>query len=356
MRSNGESEVSLIDVLNIFLRQRRLIVGIGIGLAAITAVVLLVKPKAYTSQASFIIQKKDQAAAAGLAAQLGMDLPTSDPNQSPAFYAALVKTPDVLEQLLDTTFRTSTNSKPQSLAVIWNFSDKSPQNQRQAVLDKLEKVISSDASAKLDLVTVKVVTRDAVLSKELADAVVGQVNWFNLRTRQSRAAAERQFDERLVSDVGAQLRRAEDEAQSFLQENQQARMSAALEMQKQRLTRQLDILNARYITLVTAYDRARMDEVRDTPVITLIEKPRLPIKPDSRGLIKKTILSFLLGIGLGLVLSILRQAFRTTRSSAGMDAREFQQLLAETSKDVRRLWVGRRSHRTAKSGSPAELS
>lgn len=353
-----EGEISLINILNLLLRQRWLILSIAGAVALVTAAVVILAPKTYTVGSSFIIQKRDQTpAAAGIAAQLGMDLLGADANQSPAFYAALIKTPDVLDRLVDTVFATSTNPRPRPLAAIWDISRKSPVLQRQAVIEKLQKTVSSSTSQKLDLVLLSVATNDPLLSRELADAIFEQVNWFNLRTRQSRAAAERQFDQRLVEEVGTDLRNAEDETQRFLQENQQPRMSAALEMQKQRLTRRLEILNARYVSLVTAYDRARIDEVRDTPVITVIERPRLPVQPDSRHLAKRILLMLLLGLVLGAIIALVRQILSNTRLSADGDAQEFHQLLGETSSDVRRLWTEvKKRPRRGKRGAASELS
>jgi len=346
-RRTAVTEISLINILNIFLRQRWLILGVAALLGVVTAIALLISPSTYTVESSFIIQKRDQPPAAGIAAQLGMDLGMVDASQSPAFYAALVKTPDVLDRLVDTTFVTTADAKPRRLASIWGISGGSRELVRRQVIDRLNKVVSSTVSPKLDLVVVDVTTRDAVLSRSLADAIIDQVNWFNLRTRQSRAAAERQFDERLVQEVGGDLRQAEDAMQEFLQRNQQPRMSAELEMEKQRLARRLEILNARYVSVVTAFDRARIDEVRDTPVITVIQKPRSPGEPDPRGVPKKTVLMFLLGLFLGCVIALIRHLLVNVRTSGDVDAREFHELIDQTSGDVRRLLsiVGARSRR-----------
>jgi uncharacterized protein involved in exopolysaccharide biosynthesis len=344
---SSNDEISLINVLNVFLRQRWFILSIATGVALATTIVILSGARTYTVESSFIIQKRDQPPVAGLAAQLGMDVNGVDATQSPAFYAALIKTPDVLDRLVDTTFTTSTDPKPKTLASTWKISNDNVGVTRRSVIDKLQKVVSSSVSQKLDLVVLRVTTGDPELSRQLAEAILRQVNWFNLQTRQSRAAAERQFDERLVAEVGADLRRAEDETQQFFQRNQQPRMSAELEMEKQRLTRHLEILNARYVSVVTAYDRARIDEVRDTPVITVIQRPRLPISADSRSLPRKTLLMFLLALALGSIAALVRHALASVRSSIDGDAKEFHQLLDETSGDVRRLWtiVGPRSRR-----------
>lgn len=342
-----DEDLSLINILNVFLRERWLILGIA-GLMALVALVsMLFAPRKYTVETSFIVQKRDQPAVAGIAAQLGMDLNGADASQSPAFYAGLVKTPDVLDRLVDSTFTTSTNPKPRTLATIWNIEGGTPNERREEVIEKLQDMVSSSVSLKLDLVVLQVVTHDPELSKELADAIVRQVNWFNLSTRQSRAAAERQFAERLVAEVGTDLRGAEDEAQQFFQRNQQSHLSAALEMERQRLARRLEILNARYVSVVTAYDRARIDEVRDTPVITVIQRPKVPVRPDSRNPAKKTVLWFLLGLGLGSIVAIARQVFSNLRASRDGDAQEFHHLLGETSGDVRKLWskVGQRARK-----------
>lgn len=331
------SGVSVVDLLNVLLRQRLLVISVTAAALILTALYLAFAPRIYTVKTSFVVQKKDRNSAAGLAAQLGMDLSGSEGSESPGFYAALVKTPDVLEHLADTVFQTSNDPKPRSLSAIWSISAGTPLERRKKVIDRLQRAISASPALKLDLVMLDVVTRDPLLSKDIADAVLSQINWFNLRTRQSRAGAERQFDERLLSEVQSQLRQAEDETQQFYQRNQQARLSAGLEMEKQRLARRLEIMNSRYVSLVTAYDQARIDEVRDTPVITVIEKPTLPVKPDSRRSLQKMILMLVLGALLGAVLALGREGVLWLRSAQASEAKEFARLLGDTSADMRRL-------------------
>ena len=351
-----DEQISIVDIANAVLRRRWLVVGTAAAFALATLGYLLIAPRTYSVQSSFIIQKRDATPAAGLAAQLGMDVSGADANESPAFYAALVKTPDVLDHIVDSTFTTSSNTAPRTLAKIWNVKAKSREAEREAVIEKLQAAVSSNVSQKLDLVTLTVKTDDAQLSKQLTDAILQQINWFNLKSRQSRAAAERQFDERLVQEVGGDLRAAEDAAQQFMQANQQPHMSAALEMEKQRLSRRLEILNARYISVVTAYDHARIDEVRDTPVITEIQRPRMPVRADSRRIPQKTGLMLLLGLFVGLVAAVATQVFSASRSSSTSDIREFRRLWDETSHDVTRLWRGVRHRSEPDIQSPADLT
>jgi len=73
-------------------------------------------------------------------------------------------------------------------------------------------------------------------------------------------------------------------------------------------------------TLVQSYEQARIAEVRDTPVITVLEKPFLPPGPDERRLVLSAALGIVLGGMAGIVLVFLIEAF--CRPVAGDQARK----------------------------------
>ena len=81
-------------------------------------------------------------------------------------------------------------------------------------------------------------------------------------------------------------------------------------------------------TLVQAYEQARISEVRDTPVITVLQAPFLPPGPDDRRLLLSAALGIVLGGMAGIVFAFLIEAFG--RPSQGDPARE----------DFQRTWDG----------------
>ena len=335
--SSEEDGISLLTVSSVLLRRRRFILGIAAGLALVIAVTRLVRPPKYTVTSAFIIQKRDQSAAAGLAAQFGVDVAGTDPSQSPVLYSSLVKQPDMLGHLVDSTFSTSDDPQPRTLSAIWEIDERNPVLRRDRTLLKLTDAISSGVGLKVEVVTLDITTADPLLSAELSTALLAQVNRFNFGTRQSQATAERRFTEQRLHDVEREMRRVEDSVQTFLQRNRQSLLSPELELDKQRLTRRSDQLHATFTTLATAFERARIDEVRDTPALTIVRRPVAPVRPNSRGVITGTILGLVLGMGLGAMLALLRELFKVLRTSNDSHAREFIRLLDETSNDVRRL-------------------
>lgn len=333
----AEAGLSVVAITNVLLRHRRFLVALAVGVALATLTFQLARPRQYTVAASFIIRSNNTGGAAGLAAQLGVEVGGVDVSQSPEFYATLVRTPDVLARLADTTFSTGVNPKPKTLAEIWGVSYPDAKRTRDEVLRKLMVAISSSVGSRLDVVSVTVTSSDPVLSKGVADAILVQLNRFNLQTLQSRASAERKFAEGRMNEVQGELRVAEAGLQRFLEDNRQQYLSPALEIEKGRLGRKVDLLQQTYTTLATSYERARIDEVRDTPLITIIQKPAVPIRPDSRGTVGKTILMILMGLFVGSLLVLTREAFNWMRSSGEADAAEFNRLVSAASQDVVRL-------------------
>jgi len=121
-----------------------------------------------------------------------------------------------------------------------------------------------------------------VLSDEIAARLVSIINAFNLERRRTQAAAERSFAESRVTSIKGDLRAAEGRLQDFLQHNANCCEAPSLRFEEQRLSRDVATQQQLYTTMLQSFEQAKIDEVRDTPVITIIEPPTIPVRPDSR--------------------------------------------------------------------------
>jgi len=84
-----------------------------------------------------------------------------------------------------------------------------------------------------------------------------------------------------------------------------------------------------YTSLVQNWQEARIREVRDTPVITVLENPRLPVVSEPRRLVLKGILCGLAGGILGALIALLAEGVSGVRRQPGGDVREFFQLVEQ---------------------------
>jgi uncharacterized protein involved in exopolysaccharide biosynthesis len=163
---------------------------------------------------------------------------------------------------------------------------------------------------------------------------------FNLETRRSQAQAERVFLETRVGAARDELTQAEGKLQAFLQQNRQFENSPELQFEFDRLQRDVSMRQEVYTGLVQAFEEAKIREVRDTPVVTVIEHPVLPAQREPRGTFLKGLLGLILGGMLGLGIVFGREMLAGELAS---DGAEFRKAWAETKKDLSRLRPGRRT-------------
>ena len=338
----GASDLSVLAAVNVLLRRRVLVLGVTACVAVALLVVALLLPRTYTSSASFMPQANRNVAGTGggIAAQLGLSMLSTDATQSPSFYVDLLKSRGILDSTVSTRFRVQTDSGKVDATLIDLLRAKgnTPALRRDDAVRRLSRLVQADASPKTSVVTLKVRARDPELARQVADRVLALVSNFNLRRRKSQASEERRFAEQRLNEVGQELRVAEDRLQMFLQRNRAYGNSPELSFAMDRLQREVTMRQQVYTSVAQAHEQARMDEVRDTPVFTVIEQPDIPARPDSRGAIKWTVIGLVLGLGLGVALAFVREMMSRANAEAGSDVEQFNTLWRETVRDLSRPW------------------
>jgi uncharacterized protein involved in exopolysaccharide biosynthesis len=143
--------------------------------------------------------------------------------------------------------------------------------------------------------------RNAELAMLVNTHLLDLLNKFNLHTRQSQASAERQFTEQRMAEVRTDLSEAENRLAAFLKTNRDYQNAPDLRFNYERLSREVSIQQQLFVSLAQSFEQAKIDEVRDTPVISVVESPELPARPDSRFLAIKTCVAFLGSLLLALL-------------------------------------------------------
>ena len=309
MPTDTSPEAAVFPLLNGMLRQRRILFGLPVIAMAAVVVWRFSVPRMYTSKASFSPQVRETPAAglSGLAAQFGLGFGL-DGTESPAFYADLARSRPILGVLADTTFALPGDQGAQvvTMASALDISKRTPALQRDAVIRRLEELVRTEADVKTGVVSLSVRMPARELSFQAARTILAELNRFNMERRQSRAGAERQFVEARRADAQRELSAAEDQLQQFLLRNRDYRNSPTLTFGQERLQREVQLRQALLTQLSQAFDRARMEEVRNTAVITIIAPPEVPARADPRGALRDGLLAGLMTLlACGLVLAAL---------------------------------------------------
>ena len=338
----GGDEISLIELINVVLKNRRLVVLTPLIIFGLVLGYTFIKSRTYSTSASFIPQSSSsqRSLTTNLASQFRISIPAGEAGQTPEFYADLITSREILKDLADNTYvyHDDEETVQASLPELWKIRDESEELVREKTIQVLEELISVSTDRETGLVTLTVQTKWAEVSQGVAQDILGLVNQFNLTTRQTQATAEREFIEARIEEVEKELRDSEDALQDFLQKNRQWQESPELEFIHDRLYREVTMRQQVFTTLNQAYEQARIDEVRDTPVITIVEKPEAPVLPDRRRLLLKGILALMVGGMLGIFGAFGREFMVRGRKQEADEFTEFEKLKKEILQDMRYPW------------------
>ena len=339
-------EGSIFGALNALLRQRSLVLGCAVLLAIAGGTWAFLRQRTYDSRSSFMPEGR-QSAAGGLAAQLGLVLPGTGGTESPQFYADLLQSREILGATVTTAF-TMPDSRPTTLVDLYQSKGATPALRREAAIDRLHKALDVSVSARTNVVSVSVSAASAELAQQVNKRLLALLGDFNQRRRQSRASEERRFAEERLGTVKAELRVAEDRMQSFLQSNRDYQHSPSLVFTYERLQADVTLLRQVVTTLQQSAEQAKIEEVRDTPTVTLVESASLPARPNSRGVVMFALIGAVLGTFLGMAIAFVRETLARPSVRATSDYEEFVRLRREAVSDLLHPWraLRRRSHRT----------
>lgn len=304
--------LSVPDVLLLFRRYAGVLLGIPFLLAAAAAAISMTSARTYTGFASFVPQAASGGGGAvGLAAQLGVNLGGGNAGHSPEFYARLVRSREILARVAEQPIPgpDGSNLPAGALAAAYGVEEPDPEERRRQLLEVLQASVTSEAEPLTGLVEVELVAPTEPLAELLALRIVDAVNAFNQEQRKSQASAEREFAGARLQEAQAELAGTESRLEAFLRSNPQYSNAPELTLQFERLQRQLGLQQQVVVTLTQLYEQARIEQIRNTPVITVIENPIGSAKPNSRG----TVLNALVTGVVGCLIAGAMVAFWETR-------------------------------------------
>lgn len=290
---------------------------IGAVLVAVVVVGLsLIGKREWASSSSFLPQsRRAQGGLSALAAQFGVTAPNLEGQPTPQFYADLLSSREFLYQLVLAKLDTGRGPNVRLIQVL-NVSAPDSARAAESAIRLLTSRVEAEVGPKTGLVTLRTRMSSPRLAYEVNRFLIDMLVRFNLETRQSQAGAERRFTESRLSEASAQLRVAEERQRDFSQRNRMFVGSPELSLERERLSREVAMRQQLYSTLLQSYEQARIDEVRDTPTITIVENPRVPALPLSRHVAIRGILGLLIGAILGVVWSVWRAWRRSEAPTA----------------------------------------
>lgn len=327
-------ELNLWSVVAPLLSRPKLVFGFPITAALVAGAIAFMMPREYTANGSFAAQEASQQVGGlgALASQFGFAAGRATTN-SPQFYADLLESREVLRRIALMYVHPEPGTADSVMVVdfLKARGDDTPMKVARTV-DRLKKVVTVTTDRNTGIVRFSVDTRSMRVSNEIANALIEEMNGFNLERRQTQARGERMFTGARVEEARKSLDDAEQALAAFYSRNRSWRGSPELEVRESSLQRQVSVRQQVYLGLVESHERARIEEVRSTPTVTVLERPDGFVAKKPKGSVKIAVATLFLAAVLTSAMAFFLEYVAVSRKSGNP---EFAQVVEHT-KAIRR--------------------
>ena len=313
-----ERSTSLLRLAAAALRHKVLILGCGlIGAAVAAGMSLIVTPRYRSSVAVALEERQSGPATTGLAAlasQFGAG--SFIGTRSLQFYAEVVTGRDLLAQVAMDTFPDPLHpGQSRRLLDILHVPGETPAERIASAVDRLQTgAVKTATNDRTGVITISVDLPHAALAAQVASRLHDHLEQFNSETRRSSASERRRFAEREFTRAQNELAGTEGALRSFLEANRGGLDVPRLSYERQRLERRVRIAEDVYASMARELQDAKIAEVRDLPVFTLVEAPEVPLHRIYPLRKRMTLLGLLLGLAVGIGVVAVRATGWSVRS------------------------------------------
>jgi uncharacterized protein involved in exopolysaccharide biosynthesis len=343
------AQVSILEILATIIRGWRAVVVLPIVLALFVGITTFTQDRTYEATATFMTRASEgrvEGGAAALAQQFGISLGAERPGETPQFYLDLLRTRAVLRAAVETEYEfrdTQGRLRRANLIQVYQARDDPglppPWDQAAGML----RGALSTSVGQTGMLHLAVRAPYPDLAERVAGRLLELLDELSAEVRRGRAHEEERFVAERVRDAQDELILAEERLGSFLSQNRMFEGSPDLVFAHGRLQRQVAIRQDVYTSLLRAREQNRIDTLRDTPFLTIIDPPAGSARPQPRGTITRAFMAFMLGLALAILGAFIAEYARRSRANGDPHYRELKGAARQAWQDIRHpaRWVGR---------------
>jgi uncharacterized protein involved in exopolysaccharide biosynthesis len=270
-------------------RHPRLLVALPLLTGALATAASMARPREYVARAAFVASEPSSmsgtlGALGSVASQLGIPalsaVASSSASLSAQFYGDLLTSNELLHEVVTARYDAGAvveNGGRPFRGTLVEYLHARGRTATDREIDAMNRVARSVLVVAVDrptgIVRIAVRTRNRALSALVARRLLDLVNEFNLRRRQTQAGAEREFDAGRARAALDTLRAAEGALAEFQAANIDYSRSPRLAAREGELQRRVTLAQQIYQTVAQRHELARIEAVRNTPVVTVIDRP-----------------------------------------------------------------------------------
>lgn len=266
-------------------RKNLVIFNVAILVLALAYLLFLTKPY-YNSTITILPDYGGKETSLGqlssLASLAGVSVGSGAPTE---IYQNLITSESVLSPVIYSKYKTEKFSDSVNLIQYFkikpNASLPADLQKRQMFLTAYNSLtkgrVNTDVDRMTKILTITSNMPEAQLSADVVNKIAESLDNYIRTKRKSYASEQREYIEKRLGQVKDSLTIAENMLKNFREQNRMVLQSPDLMLEQARLSRNVEIVNAVYIELAKQLEIAKIDEVKDTPVVNIKELAKDPI-------------------------------------------------------------------------------
>jgi uncharacterized protein involved in exopolysaccharide biosynthesis len=276
---------------------------------------------------------------AGVATQFGVNIPmrAQADLSSPSLFPELLRSRTFAKQILDKEFYIKKFDKDLSLLAILTHGDEPPLVGKDTLvtqaLASLKTILRFDQGKSSLFSVIKVTTSEPVFAKELAEVVLAELEALNRFYKSQTVNEKISFIASRISSVKNDLESSEIKLKEFNEQNRQI-SSPALLLEQGRLERDVEIQKEVYLTLKQQFELAKIEEVQETSIVQILDKPQIALEPTNKNLKLSVILAVVFGLFLGSIFGFIRAYANNSDMGERKKFRRIKHFLKKKVKDI----------------------
>ncbi|MCL5029026.1 MAG: Wzz/FepE/Etk N-terminal domain-containing protein [Bacteroidetes bacterium] len=235
---------------------------------------------------------------------------TGDGDVDIQLYPTILTSETILKNILYDKFKI--NHKLQTLVEFWGLYNINKNIELELALEKLIKIIELSVDSRTNSIKVSIEFPDSAASALILSKIVDNLDSYLRQTRRTSASERRMWIESRLKEIKLQLDKSESELTKFKESNRILISSPLLQEEMVRLQREVEINSTIYIELAKNFELSKIEEIKNTPVVNILDPPRTP---GFKSWPKKAILimiAFIFSVLLGILGVITYGEYRTT--------------------------------------------
>jgi uncharacterized protein involved in exopolysaccharide biosynthesis len=312
-----DDTIGLVDILSFLSNYVKIIILIPTIFCSIAAIyVSFFTSPVYTSQTMIKSSTGGGGTlgqAAGIAAQFGIPIPGSSSNQK-WVYPQIIKSRMIARKMVKRKFNSNTYGQEKTLTQILTYGNGEPAYSQDTLeilaLEKYRKIIKVNEDGSTGIITLQLGTIEPQLSADILSAQIEELDKHQKDYNIKKTSETRQFIEGRIIEIEKELNIAEEKLKDFRQSNRRIENSPSLQLQEQRLAREVAVITGVFTTLKQQLETTKIEEVKDSDYVVIIDPPDVPLYRSSPRKKNMVVMSGLIGLSVAILLSLFIEYFK----------------------------------------------